>query len=109
MIAAPMISGPQLWGAGGEVAMFESRDMGKTWKMIRQITCNSTRNNGYVRRPQNARDPFLFYWADGDPHRFSISKLYFGDSDGHVFEMPYYFTGEWVKPLKVVPNQKKLY
>jgi len=101
LIVAPLVNGPQLWGAGGEVAMVRSTDSGKTWTMTRQVTCNSPRNNSYVRRPQHARDPFMYYWADGNPHQFSISKLYFGDSSGQVYEMPYRFSGEWVKPIKI--------
>jgi hypothetical protein len=101
LVVAPLVNGPQLWGAGGELAFYESSDSGKTWKETRQITCNSPRNNGYVRRPQHATDPFLYYWADGNPASFSISKLYFGDSRGNVWQMPYTFTSEWVKPLKI--------
>ncbi|HNX79375.1 MAG TPA: BNR-4 repeat-containing protein [Prolixibacteraceae bacterium] len=101
LVVAPVVSGPQLWGAGGEVAMYQSFDSGKTWTMAQQVTFNSQRNNSYVRRPQHARDPFLYYWADGNPHQFSISKLFFGDSQGNVYEMPYQFSGKWVKPVKV--------
>jgi hypothetical protein len=101
LIVAPLVNGPQLWGAGGELAFYESTDAGKSWQQTSQITCNSPRNNGYVRRPQNARDPFMYFWADGNPDHFSISKLYFGDSAGHVYEMPYTFSGEWVKPMQV--------
>jgi hypothetical protein len=107
LVVAPLVNGPQLWGAGGELAFYDSTESGKTWKETRQITCNSPRNNGYVRRPQNARDPFLYYWADGNPDSFSISKLYFGDSKGNIRQMPYVFSSKWVKPLKVMISEYK--
>lgn len=100
LIVAPLVVGPQVWGAGGELAFYESTDSGKTWKETRQITCNSPRNHSYVRRPQNARDPFMYFWADGNPDRLSISNLYFGDSKGNVWQMPYSFSEETVKPIK---------
>jgi len=101
LIVAPLVVGPQVWGAGGELAFYESTDSGKSWKETQQITCNSTRNHSYVRRPQNARDPFMYFWADGDAHQFSISNLYFGDSKGEVWQMPYSFSNETVKPTKI--------
>jgi hypothetical protein len=101
LIVAPMVTGPQIWGAGGEIAFYESGDSGKTWKETRQITCKSPRNHSYVRRPQHARDPFMYFWADGDAHQFSISNLYFGDSKGEIWQMPYFFPGETVKPTKI--------
>jgi hypothetical protein len=101
LIVAPLVVGPQVWGTGGELAFYESDDSGKTWKAAKQITCNSPRNHSYVRRPQNARDPFMYFWADGDPDQFSISNLYFGDSKGNVWQMPYSFTSGTVKPVKI--------
>ena len=89
LVVAPMITGPQLWGVGGEVAIFESEDQGKTWHRARQITCDSELNHGYVRRVINGTDPFIFFWADGHPHQFSISRLYFGDLEGNVWMLPY--------------------
>ena len=99
-IVAPMLTGPQLWGAGGEIAVFASDDRGKTWNRIRQITCNSDLNHGYVRRVINGRPPFVFFWADGDPHQFSISNLYFGDMEGNVWRLPYNMRKSWEKPVK---------
>ena len=99
LVVAPLVNGPQLWGAGGELAFYESTDQGMRWFKTKQLTCNSSRNHGYVRRPLNARDPFYFFWADGNPHEFSISKLYFGDSKGNVWEMPYSFDSKTVEPV----------
>ncbi len=103
-IVAPLVNGPQLWAAGGELAFYESADEGKTWKKSKQITCNSQRNHTYVRRPVNARDPFLYFWADGNPHEFSISKLYFGDSSGNIWQLPYKMKGEKARPLLITTD-----
>jgi len=99
LVVAPLVNGPQLWGAGGELAFYESTDQGNRWVKTKQLTCNSQRNHGYVRRPQNACDPFFYFWADGDPLRFSISHLYFGNSKGNVWQMPYHFTEETAIPV----------
>jgi len=88
-IVAPTIDGPQQWGTGGEIAVWESSNQGKSWKLLRQITAGSERNHAYVRRPVNARSPFRFFWADGDPERFGQSQLYFGDFDGKTWQLPY--------------------
>lgn len=101
LIVAPLVNGPQLWGAGGELVFYESSDLGKTWEKTRQITCDSPRNHTYVRRPVNARDPFLYFWADGNPHEFSISKLYFGDSAGNIWQLPYDMKDTTAKPVKI--------
>jgi hypothetical protein len=104
LIVAPFINGPQLWGAGGELAFYESTDKGKTWKISKQITCNSPRNHSYVRRPVNAHDPFLYYWADGNSDKFSISKLYFGDSSGSIYQLPYTMKSKMAKPIRIKSN-----
>jgi hypothetical protein len=101
LVAAPLIDGPQLWGTGGEVAFHESFDQGKTWQKTRQLTNNSPRNHSYVRRPIHVRDPFYMFWADGDAHQFSISKLYFADSEGNVWELPYHQKKNFAKPKKL--------
>lgn len=99
LVVGPLVNGPQLWAAGGELAFYESTDLGNRWTKTKQITCNSERNHDYVRRPQNARDPFYFFWADGNPHEFSISNLYFSDSKGNVWQMPYDFKDDKVAPV----------
>ena len=100
-VIGSLVNGPQIWGAGGEVAFFESTDDGKTWQMTRQITSNSPRNHNYIRRPLNARDPFYAFWADGDPGKFGISKLYFGDSKGNVWQLPYQMKSKTAPPVKM--------
>lgn len=99
LIVGPTGVGPQAWHTGGEIEFWESRDEGKTWKKIRQVTVNSVRNHTYVRRPLNAADPFFFFWADGDSSKPSISKLYFGDSSGQRYwELSYDMEADFAEP-----------
>ena len=89
-VIAPTDPGPQVWGAGGEMALWSSQNGGKTWNRIRSVTSNSPLNHNYSRRPLNARDPFYAFWADGNPSHLSKSNLYFCDSTGeHVWRLPY--------------------
>lgn len=97
-VIGPTEPGPQFWGQGGEIAAWSSRNEGKSWKKTLQYTYNSPRNNSYVRRPVDAKDPFYGFWADGNPDVFSISCLYFGDSKGHVWRLPYDMKEEWEAP-----------
>lgn len=88
-VIAPIAVGPQHWGTGGEMALWESRDGGRTWEEKRRITTNSPRNHSYARRPLRAADPFYAFWADGDPDAFSPSHLHFCDSRGVAHTLPY--------------------
>lgn len=98
-IIAPTLPGPQPWGGGGEMCLWTSMDAGKTWAVKKQITRNSDLNHNYARRPRNARDPFFAFWADGNPNKFSESRLYFCDSTGErVWELPYDMEGETASP-----------
>ena len=97
-ILVPSIDGPQHYGTGGEVAMWKSYDEGENWKLHKQLTVNSERNHAYMRRSEDAKDPFMFFWADGDPEKLSISKMYFSSSDGTVWELPYEMKNEEEKP-----------
>ena len=102
LIIGPTQNGPQLWQAGGEMALWSSRDLGQTWTMLRQITTNSVYNHTYARRPLNAKDPFFAFWADGDPTQFTPSRLYFGSSDGtHVWQLPYDMPTPLASPQEV--------
>jgi len=88
-ILAPTEAGPQRWGTGGEIALWESRDSGKSWAKMRDVTSNSKNNHTYVRRPLNAHDDFYAFWADGNANEFSQSNLYFTNRDGsNVKQMP---------------------
>ncbi|MEX2592453.1 MAG: BNR-4 repeat-containing protein [Anditalea sp.] len=48
MVVGPSEDSPQLWGAGGEVVMWKSTDMGNTWDRAKQLTKNSKYNHNYV-------------------------------------------------------------
>ncbi|MEX2234583.1 MAG: BNR-4 repeat-containing protein [Cyclobacteriaceae bacterium] len=100
-IIAPTDSGPQVYGSGGEIVIWESVDSGENWKRLKQLTANSPRNHNYVRRVVNGKSPFMYFWADGDPNKFSPSYLYIGDSDGAVRQLPYAMQGAEATPVRV--------
>ena len=84
------------------MCLWTSRDQGQTWSLARQITRDSPLNHNYARRPLHARDPFFAFWADGDPARFSESRLYFCDSSGaHVRQLPAHMDGELAVPMEI--------
>ena len=99
-IIGPTEKGQQKWGVGGELAIWESMDSGKTWRKSKQITDQSTFSHSYVRRPVDYKSPFCFFWADGDSHKFSKSELYFGDFEGNVWKLPYEMKEDYEKPQK---------
>jgi hypothetical protein len=102
MIIGPTQSGPQIWQAGGEMALWTSVDQGATWTMTRQITTNSVYNHTYARRPLNAANPFFVFWADGDPTQETPSRIYFGDSSGtNVWRLPYDMPTPFANPQPV--------
>ncbi len=100
-IVAPTIAAPQKWGVGGELEIWISNSAGKTWKKEKTITQNSEFNNSYVRRPVNYKAPFCFFWANGNPHEFSKSELYFGDFEGNIWKLPYEMKNDFEKPIKI--------
>ena len=101
-IIGPTGRGPQPAGSGGEVAVWASKDQGKTWRKERDVTSGSLRNHNYVRRPVNAHADFYAFWADGDPDRFSPSYLYFTNRAGSsVWRLPYDMAGESARPVAV--------
>lgn len=98
-IVAPTEPGPQQWGTGGEIVMWESDDLGLTWINVGAITSNSARNHTYVRRPVNTNPDFYAFWADGNTDAFSRSYLYFSNKYGDVFQMPYDFSDDFTAPI----------
>jgi len=101
-VVGPTATGPQPYAAGGEIEIWESQDKGKTWQKTIEITQNSLYNHTYVRRPLRAKDPFYYFWADGDPTQFSTSRLYFGDQSGeHVWTLPLVMEGEHAEPIQI--------
>ncbi|MDR1667120.1 MAG: BNR repeat-containing protein [Bacteroidales bacterium] len=106
-VIAPTENSPQPWGCGGELVLWQSVDKGKNWKKVKQITRNSPRNHNYVREVVNGVDPFRYFWSDGNPDEPSISLLYFGDSKGNVWQLPYNMTEEHQKPALLSKSKSK--
>ena len=101
-IVGPTENGPQPWGVGGELALWESIDNGKTWNKEKELTKNSTHSHSYVRRPLNYKAPFCYFWASGHSHNFSKSELYFGDFDGNIWKLPYVMENDYEKAEIVI-------
>ncbi len=100
-IIAPTAPGPQKYGTGGQLMIWKSKDNGREWSMKKMIRSVTDRNLSYARRPVNAQDPFYFFCADGNPDEFSISKLYFGNSEGELWELPYRLNTRVRTPIKM--------
>jgi len=98
-VIGPTEAGPQPYNPGGEVAMWTSRDQGKTWEKARQLTKASPYNHTYVRRPLNAHPGFYAFWADGHARQPSDSRLYFCDKAGSTRRLPPHMAAETLKPL----------
>jgi len=98
-LIAPTEPGPQSYGTGGEMVLWTSRDQGKTWTRVKQLTRNSPRNHTYARRPVNANPAFYALWADGDARKPSESCLYFTDRTGsRVWRLPPLMRAEFAEP-----------
>jgi hypothetical protein len=100
-LIAPTEPGPQPYNPGGEMALWVSRDLGATWKKVRQLTTGSPFNHTYARQPLHARDDFYAFWADGHGRQPSPSALYFCDKAGTVYRLPDRIPGEFAEPQKV--------
>lgn len=100
-VIAPTDDGPQPHGSGGEIVMWKSSDSGMTWKRSKEVTEGSARNHNYVRRVVNGKSPFLYFWADGDPNKFSASYLHIGDAKGRVYQLPYRMDHDNIKLRQV--------
>ena len=100
-IIGPTEPGPQRYGTGGEMAVWESRDEGLRWHRTRMLTQGSAFNHGYARRPLHVHPSFLSFWADGDADALSASRLYFTDRRGRVFQMPYQMEAAFQRPVRV--------
>jgi len=100
-IIAPTEPGPQPYCTGGEMVMWTSRDQGKTWQKVRQLTRHSRFNHTYARRPVNAHPDFYALWADGDAKQPSDSSLYFTNRAGtQVWKLPSVMKEEFERPRK---------
>ncbi|MBN1394602.1 MAG: BNR-4 repeat-containing protein [Pirellulales bacterium] len=101
-IIGPTETGPQPHGCGGEVAVWTSRDEGKTWHKDRDATHGSEFNHTYVRRPLHAHPDFYAFWADGDTRKPCKSHLYFCDKTGeNVRRLPYDMKEDFANPEPV--------
>ncbi|RYZ54443.1 MAG: hypothetical protein EOP49_05135 [Sphingobacteriales bacterium] len=100
-VIGPTEPGPQQYGTGGEMVRWQSTDGGSSWKLLKQLTVNSKRNHSYARRPSVMHPGFVAFWADGNADSLSISKLFFTDSRGNVFELPYNMSTDWASPALV--------
>ncbi len=98
-IIAPTEPGPQPYNPGGEVAVWLSRDQGRSWQKLKQLTRGSEYNHTYVRRPVDAHPDFYAFWADGHGRRPSESRLYFTNRAGeHVWRLPEKVDGPLARP-----------
>jgi hypothetical protein len=102
-IIAPTEAGPQPYNPGGEVALWTSRDEGRTWQQTKQLTRGSERNHTYVRRPVNAHPDFYAFWADGHGRQPSLSQLYFCDRAGNVYFLPREMDADTATPERLKP------
>lgn len=100
-VVAPTENSPQRYGGGGEVVMWQSSDQGKSWNKSRKVTQQSERNHNYIRRVVNGKDPFYYFWSDGNPDSLSQSVMYFGDSQGNYWQLPYKMEDDEAKPKKM--------
>lgn len=101
-IIAPSGTGPQKNGAGGELALWFSKNDGESWDKILDITAESARNNSYPRRPLNADNDFFSFWADGDADKFSVSQLYFTNKKcNKVWVLPYKMEKDLERPVRI--------
>lgn len=97
-IIGPTTTGPQAYNTGGEMAMWTSRDQGRNWTLVKQMTSGSEYNHSYARRPVNAHAGFYAFWADGHGRQPSSSRLYFSDRDGNVYRLPPVMTDSLASP-----------
>ena len=100
-LVAPTAIGPQKWGVGGELQVWKSDDLGYHWIKERDLTHKSVMNHSYVRKSENFKAPFIFFWANGDAHQFSKSELFFGNLNGEIWKLPYSMEKEYELPQKI--------
>jgi putative BNR repeat neuraminidase len=101
-IYGPTGVGPQPYNPGGEIELWQSTNQGTTWEKIRQITKNSSSNHTYARRVLNAHPDFYTFWADGNPRKESISRLYFCNKDGtKVSRLPLQMEQDYEEPEQI--------
>ncbi|WP_443936807.1 BNR-4 repeat-containing protein [Pedobacter sp. MW01-1-1] len=105
LIVGPTATGPQAFNTGGEMVLWTSNNKGKTWKS-KKITSNSLYNHSYARKPVNVHPGFFAFWADGHGRQHSVSRLYFADKKGNVYQLPEKMDANMVKPIKLKQPKK---
>ena len=100
-LVAPTAIGSQKWGVGGELQVWKSHDSGAHWVKEKNLTQNSQMNHSYVRKSENFKAPFVFFWAYGDAHQFSKSELFFGNLKGEIWKLPYKMEKESELPQQI--------
>ena len=100
-LIAPTAIGPQKWGVGGELQVWKSDDLGDHWIKEKDLTHKSKMNHSYVRKSENFKAPFIYFWANGDAHQFSKSELFFGNLNGEIWKLPYSMEKEYELPQKI--------
>jgi len=102
-IIGPTQTGPQPYNPGGEIAMWVSKNQGKSWNKTKQLTKDSPYNHTYARHPVDAHPDFYALWADGHGRMPSQSSLYFCDREGNARLLPREMAEDFVKP-KLLEN-----
>lgn len=99
-VIGPTTTGPQPYNTGGEMVLWTSKNQGKTWKS-KALTAGSMYNHSYARRPVNVHTDFYAFWADGHGRQKSVSRLYFADIKGNVYQLPTAMKTDFVKPIQI--------
>ncbi len=104
-IVGPTATGPQPFNTGGEMVHWRSKDQGKSWK-AKAMTAHSELNHSYARRPVHVHEDFYAFWADGHGREKSVSRLYFSDKKGKVYQLPAAMSSDFAKPIRVKISKK---
>lgn len=107
-VIGPTEPGPQRYGTGGEMAVWDSRDEGSHWRLKSRLTSDSRYNHSYARRPLHAHRGFVAFWADGHADRLSASHLFLCDAKGRVYRLPYEMEGMHALPERVRPAGRRV-
>lgn len=105
-VIAPTDPGPQAYNTGGSIVMWLSKDEGRNWQKIKDLTAGCELNQSYPRRPVDANPGFYAFWADGNGRKPSDSHLYFSNKDGNVFMLPMEIKNSGMKPKKILSQNK---
>src|SRR3546814_5615542 len=89
------------------MVMLKSSNKCKTWKNVKDLTCNREFNQTFARRPVNVHPDSYAFWADGHARQHSESRLYFSDKKGNVFMLPEVMDKPFMKPIPVYQGEHK--